>query len=167
MVLNVAGGPPIGRTNEHRDVGTATVTEVWESLARLQFDAAAAAAKGKKFVRIANSDERVAAGTDVSSPGGGGTNTVTPPPPPPDYGLPVHASMAMQRIWIRNDGDVPLHKCELRLLDNRHYLLSEPLGAKDDEAVMLFRFSQDGVHVDKPVDSLLVRCQEGEKTVRL
>lgn len=171
--LTVTGGPAIGRSTEHKDIGTATVVEVWESLARLQLDAAANATKGRKFVRVATSEDRVASGTDVSSPGAGATNTVVPVPlvavsaGPPEPALPVRVTMQMQRFWIHNDGDVPLHRCEMRLPDNRHYVLSGPLEAKDDEAVMLFRFSQDGVPLDKPLDQVLVKCTEGEKLVRL
>src|SRR4051812_4307355 len=42
-------GPTIGDTQERRRVGTATVLEVWGSLARVSLDADASKASGAKF----------------------------------------------------------------------------------------------------------------------
>jgi hypothetical protein len=173
-ILPVAGGNPIGKTGERRDVGSAKVVELWENLARLQLDGPATAAKGKRFVRVNGTDGAAldpvpppplpatpAASAPLDSP--------TPPPPTPgaEHSIQVHASMSLQRLYLRNDGKVPLHKCELRLPDNRHYVVTEPLAPQDEEAVMLFRFSQDGLPMDRPLDYVLVKCVEGEKSVRL
>jgi hypothetical protein len=162
QVLAVAGGPAIGKTNDHRDVGTATVAELWENLARLQLDDAAATAKGKKWVRLPEA-------TTPTSPNPSAAAS-TPPAPavsPAGKGLEIHAVLSLQRLYLHNDGKLPLHKCELRLPDNRHYYMSDGLAAGDQEAIMLFRFNQDGTPLDRPLDSLKVKCDEGERTIPL
>jgi hypothetical protein len=158
----VAGGAPIGNTNEHRDVGSATVQEVWESVARVELDAAATQAAGRKFVRLAEGVDAPAPSDAASPPPPPSSG---PKPPPPAAGMPVRAALALQRLTLYNDGDATLHDCELRLPDNRHYRLTSPLGAKDHEGIMLFRFNQDGVALDRPLDFVEVKCKEGVRTV--
>ena len=66
----------------------------------------------------------------------------------------------VQRITIYNDGTVNWMHCELRLPNNKHYLMPR-LQGHDQEGIMITRFTQDGTEVDKPLDSIQVKCDEG------
>jgi hypothetical protein len=103
-----------------------------------------------------------------------------PPPPPapaapaanPDASGHLTASAKLsgfkpvRRLTLFNNDKFDWKKCELRLTDNRRYLLPE-LTAHDSEAINLMRFVQDGVVYDVDVKSVTVHCAQGSAKVDL
>jgi tetratricopeptide (TPR) repeat protein len=81
--------------------------------------------------------------------------------------LQGHASLAgigpaaTHKVVVSNDGTTPWTQCDIRLPTNKHFVLDE-LEAGDSESIMLLRFKQDGSEFDKPVDSITVKCEQGE-----
>jgi hypothetical protein len=81
--------------------------------------------------------------------------------------LQGHASLggigpaATHKVVVSNDGTTPWTKCDIRLPTNKHFVLDE-LDAGDSESIMMLRFKQDGSELDKPVDSITVKCDQGE-----
>jgi hypothetical protein len=81
--------------------------------------------------------------------------------------LQGHASLAgigpaaTHKVVVSNDGTTPWTQCDIRLPTNKHFVLDE-LEAGDSESIMLLRFKQDGSEFDKPVDSIAVKCDQGE-----
>ncbi len=124
-------------------LGQAQVVEVWEHLARVELDASAA---GKApSARFAALGVRAGAGpSDVALKGRASLSGVGP----------------VKRLVVRNSGETAWSQCELRLPDNRRYLLSS-LAAGTSDGVMLVKFSQDGVHRDVELRSVSVRCAQG------
>jgi hypothetical protein len=70
----------------------------------------------------------------------------------------------VKQIAVFNDSDDKWTNCDLRLPTNQHYALKE-LTAKDQERVFLHMFKQDGVELDRPLDAITVKCDQG--SVRL
>jgi hypothetical protein len=68
-----------------------------------------------------------------------------------------------RQITVNNDGDTDWTGCELRLPTNKRYLLKF-LQAHDHESVVLPKFNQDGVELDKPLDQITVKCEQGTGT---
>ncbi len=66
----------------------------------------------------------------------------------------------VKRITIYNDGTVNWTHCELRLPTNQHYLM-DTLRGHDQDGIMITRFTQDGAALDKPLDALTVKCDQG------
>ena len=154
-------GDQIGDSGEYRTAGKATVLEVWENLARINLDEEAAKLKEVKHARVAKAAPKPAAATPAANP-----SAPTPPPAAPAGGrLNGHAAIngfgPAKRITLFNDSKDNWSHCDLRLPDNRHYLM-QSLKAGDSEAVSLPHFTQDGTAFDKPLDSLSVKCNEGE-----
>ncbi len=152
-------GDQIGDTGEYRTAGKATVLEVFENLSRVSLDEEAAKAKEIKKARIARSAAGPAktassgsSGSSGAAPSGGGG------------GLSGHATIMgfgpAKRITLHNDGKINWTRCDLRLPNNKRYQLAK-LNAGDSEAISLPNFNQDGVELDKPLDSLSVTCAEG------
>jgi eukaryotic-like serine/threonine-protein kinase len=151
-------GEKMDSAGQRRTVGTATIMEVWPAMSRVSLDDAARAAQGKKLARIVSVGEpsRVpAADPWVAFAGDGGAEV-----------LKGHAALAgagpeiAHKMVIYNDDARPWTNCELRLPDNKRYLLRR-LRAGDSETIMLFHFDQDGPAYDRPIDSVMVRCSEG------
>ena len=71
----------------------------------------------------------------------------------------------VQRITIHNDGTVNWSNCELRLPNNKHYKMAA-LRGNDSDGIMITRFVQDGVEIDKPLDSMVVKCDQGSATFK-
>ncbi len=71
----------------------------------------------------------------------------------------------VQRITIHNDGKINWTHCELRLPNNKHYLMPTLKGL-DQDGIMITRFVQDGAEVDKPLDTLSVKCDQGSATFK-
>jgi hypothetical protein len=145
-------GPASGKAAERKTLGTASVLEVFASLARVSLDRAAKAAPGDKYAQLrVKGSVRPASATNTGENGG----------------LKGHASMAgvgpeaAHKIVLYNDGDTPWSHCELRLPNNKRFVI-ERLRAGDSESVMLFKFNQDGTEYDRPLDSLSVKCDEGQ-----
>jgi len=94
-------------------------------------------------------------------------------PSPPNTAAPAggrlkgHASLggigpaATHKVVVSNDGTTPWTQCDIRLPTNKRFVLDE-LDAGDSESIMLLRFKQDGPEFDKPVDSVAVKCDQGE-----
>jgi hypothetical protein len=66
----------------------------------------------------------------------------------------------VQRITIYNDGNTNWNKCELRLPNNKHYMMPR-LQGHDQDGIMITRFTQDGAELDKKLDTITVKCAEG------
>lgn len=144
-VLKVLG-PRIGDTDERRAVGSATVMEVWETLARLKLDAEAEKHKGERFVALPKEQSQAEA---------------SPTQGPPRLRGHAEFSGLVKRLVVYNDGPGRWTGCELRFPNNKRYLMPK-LEAGDSETVMLMRFEQDGVPRALPLDWVRVRCKEGE-----
>jgi hypothetical protein len=133
-------GDKIGDTEERRVVGSAAVLEVWKTIARVNLDEKARSAEGEKFAQVG-------ADTQVSS------------------SLRGRASAAgvakLRRITVYNDSGVTWRNCDVRLPNNKRYVLSQ-LAPRSSEGIMLFRFNQDGVERDLPTTYVDVRCSNGE-----
>ena len=71
----------------------------------------------------------------------------------------------VQRITIHNDGTVNWYHCELRLPTNKHYLM-DSLRGNDQDGIMITRFTQDGPELDRPLDSIQVKCDQGQATFK-
>lgn len=67
----------------------------------------------------------------------------------------------VQRITIFNDGTVNWSNCELRLPTNKHYKMAA-LRGNDQEGIMITRFTQDGTELDKPLDAISIKCDQGQ-----
>ncbi len=147
-------GDQIGDTGEYRNGGKATVLEVWENLARVSLDDDAKKLKEVKHARVAKSAPRPASNPAThAAPEAGGAR------------LAGHATINgvafAKRITLSNDSKQNWTHCDLRLPNNRHYELAT-LRAGDSESISLPNFKQDGTEYDKPLDSLSVKCNEGE-----
>jgi hypothetical protein len=149
-------GDQIGDTGEYRTGGKATVLEVFENLSRVSLDEEAAKQKEIKKARIAKSAAvsrpAAATGTGGSAPAAGGA------------GLIGHATIMgigpAKRISVVNDSKINWTKCDLRLPTNKRYQMAK-LNAGESEGISFPNFHQDGVELDKPVDSITVNCAEG------
>ncbi|MHB8874665.1 MAG: hypothetical protein ACYC8T_13330 [Myxococcaceae bacterium] len=153
VVLPVLG-PTIGNTTERRTIGSATVLEVWETLARVSLDKAAAAFTGPKLARIAKTEGAAADPGAIEPP--------SPPPPPPAVTarLKGRATRVGPRFSIDNDNTFRWTNCDVRLPSNKRYLMNH-LEAGDHEAIMIMRFAQDGIQRDLPDSILTVTCDQG------
>lgn len=176
-------GDPIPTTKERRRAGTATVMEIWPSLARINLDDAARNDKAAK--KFASFEPKKRAPVPAPS---------APPPPPPaaapppaapapvaaaDAGVvkkptalppgtpPVikgHATFKGAGPWmvltLWNDEEVDWHNCSVSLPGNLVYQLKF-LRARDHESIALSNFVQSGPERDVPKDSVTVRCPHG------
>ncbi len=158
-------GPTIGDTQERRRVGTATVLEVWDSLARVSLDADATKESGTKFVELPKGGAKAKAAAGAS---GSTASPAAPEEQPSGSGksLKGRASATGPRITLYNDSNAAWTNCELRLPSNRRYILKQ-LGPHDSEGIMSLRFVQDGVPRDLPMDSVNVKCDQGERRFSL
>lgn len=133
-------GAKIGDTEERRVVGSAAVLEVWKTIARVNLDAAARGAEGEKFAQVGAEPAR-------------------------STGLRGRASASgvakLRRITIYNDSGTTWRNCDVRLPNNKRYVLSQ-LAPRSSEGIMLFRFNQDGVERDLPTTYVDVKCSNGE-----
>lgn len=151
-------GDPIPTTHERRHVGTATVMEVWPSLARLSLDEAAKADKtAKKFAAVEKRPPPLAP---------------SPPPLPPTAmqpasGLVGHATFNGAGRWklliLSNDEAKGWTRCALRLPGNLVYLL-DSLAGGDHESIALSNFELKGPERDLPIDFVTVSCLQGSGT---
>jgi hypothetical protein len=158
-------GPTIGGGTERRAFGSATVLEVWEKLARVSLNAAAKAEKGEKFAQVAGA-------TAAKGPSAKPAELSKPPDAPQADATPSLKGRAsssgagkLRRITVYNDGNTLWTNCDVRLPNNKHYVVPKLAGGAS-EGIMFFRFEQDGVAYDKPVDSVLVKCHEGTSRFR-
>jgi serine/threonine-protein kinase len=96
------------------------------------------------------------------------TAPATPPPPvvaePEPEPLRGKAELSgfgpVRRVIVYNREQRPWTKCELRLPNNKRYLLDK-LDAGDQNAIAMVKFRQDGVERDLELKSLTVTCAEG------
>ena len=161
-------GPPIADTKERRSIGTGTVVEVWGKLARVSLDAAALAAPAPKFARVEKEGKAAAPKASAGAPAAPAEASAAAEP---ERGsLRGHASvtgvggglgLGARRIILYNDSAANWTNCDLRLPNNKHYVLRS-LEAHRDEGIMLFRFEQDGTPRDIPIEWVNVRCNEGQ-----
>jgi len=68
---------------------------------------------------------------------------------------------ATHKVVINNDGPTLWTECDIRLPTNKHFVLKE-LAAGESESIMMMRFAQDGAELDRPLDSVDVKCEQGE-----
>ncbi len=166
-------GDRIADTNEYRVAGRANVLEVFETIARVSLDPAAQKVKNPKLAML-----QTAAKAERPAP----APLSAPPPPPKDPPNPKAWSADKDdtaagngllqgiarktggwigtRIIIKNTSSIRWNRCDVRLPDNRHYRI-DSLDPREEEGIMLTKFTQDGVHRDVAIDSVLVQCTEG------
>lgn len=172
-------GDLIPTTKERRRVGTATVMEIWPSLARINLDDAARADKTAKKFASFDAKRRAGVAAVVSPP------PPPPPPPPPsanldggraplrDTAAPTspagilrgHATFKGAGPWmvltLWNDESFDWSKCTVSLPGGLNYTLNQ-LKAGDRESIALSNFAQQGPERrDVPRDSVTVRCGQG------
>lgn len=133
-------GDKIGNTEERRVVGSAAVLEVWKTIARVNLDTGARSAEGEKFAQV-GSDTKVS----TSLRGRASASGVA----------------KLRRITVYNDSGVTWRNCDVRLPNNKRYILTQ-LAPRSSEGIMLFRFNQDGVERDIPSTYVDVKCSNGE-----
>jgi hypothetical protein len=133
-------GDKIGDTEERRVIGSAAVLEVWKTIARVSLDAKAKSVEGEKFAQV---------GAETKAP----------------TSLRGRASASgvakLRRITVYNDSGVTWRNCDVRLPNNKRYILTQ-LAPRSSEGIMLFRFNQDGVERDIPTTYVDVKCSNGE-----
>lgn len=169
-------GDKIAKTEERRRVGTATVMEVWPSLARVALDDAARADKAaKKFVSLGPAKAAAAQPPPPPPPPPPAADTGRKPlgaaPPPPPSGntaggpLKGHATFKGAGPWkllgLFNDENFQWTNCLLTLPGNLTYKLAS-LRANDRESIALSNFQQHGPEIDTPQTSVTVKCAEGQ-----
>jgi hypothetical protein len=88
-------------------------------------------------------------------------------PPMPVSNLPalkgrvtVAGAGDLRRITVYNSSNHDWHDCDVRLPNNKHYLLGD-LEEGDSEGIMFFRFEYDGVPKMAPLNQVFVICTEG------
>lgn len=149
-------GEPIGDTGEYRSAGSATVMEVWETIARVSLDEEAQKHPEAKKVRVGGKPAPAAATlpkaeeSSATGPAGGTLKGAAS----------VIGLGPAKQITVRNQGTVLWTNCDLRLPDNRHYKLAQ-LRGNDQERIFLHVFKQDGTELDRPLDSIVVKCDQG------
>ena len=150
-------GDKIGDTDEYRSGGKATVLEVWETLARVSPDEDAKKLKDIKFARLSSAPAAAAAPSAPQAVAAASAE-------PPAKALKGHAVLGgigpAKRITVYNDGTTKWTNCEVRLPNNRHYKMAQ-LNAADQDGIMITRFDQDGTELDRPLDGVMVRCDQG------
>ncbi|HZI13930.1 MAG TPA: hypothetical protein VE153_26415 [Myxococcus sp.] len=136
-------GDKIGNTEERRVVGSAAVLEVWRTIARVNLDEKARSTEGEKFAQV-------------------GADTATSKVSTSLRGRASASGVAkLRRITVYNDSGVTWRNCDVRLPNNKRYILAQ-LAPRSSEGIMLFRFNQDGVERDIPTTYVDVRCSNGE-----
>jgi tetratricopeptide (TPR) repeat protein len=68
---------------------------------------------------------------------------------------------ATHKVVINNDSATPWTECDIRLPTNKHFVLKE-LAPGESESIMMMRFAQDGAELDRPLDSVDLKCAQGE-----
>ncbi len=164
-------GEQIPTTKERRRAGTATVMEVWPSLARINLDDSARADKtAKKFASF----EGKARGNAPPPPPPAPPTPPAPPPAPPVVAaaperlpngiLRGHATFKGAGPWmvltLWNDEVFDWTKCNVALPGGLVYTLNN-LRAGDHDSIALSNFVQQGPQKDVPRDSVTVRCTQG------
>ena len=166
-----------------RPIGTAVVMEVWDGLARISLDTAAAAHKGQRLARArpvappppsAVGQPMVIPPSGVApppppppQPGGGGGGLTTAPTPQVAPQRALHARVQIsgglvdaRRFIIYNLDNFDWHGCKIRLPDGRGYDKMEELRANSDEGIMMFRF-EPGMALRDASGLVTVYCAEG------
>lgn len=154
-------GEKIGDTEEYRTGGKAIILEVWETVARISPDEEARKLKEIKLARIPVAAPAPAAAESVAK----GEPAPKADAAPAANTLKGRASFIgvgpAKRITLYNDSSSYWTRCELRLPNNKHFLLPN-LRPGDQESILYPRFKQDGAEVDRPLDWILVKCDEGQ-----
>ncbi len=65
-----------------------------------------------------------------------------------------------KRITLYNGGETGWANCEVRLPNNKRYKLGA-LKGRDYEGIMITRFNQEGTELDRPLDGVVVKCDQG------
>jgi len=163
-------GDLIATTTERRRAGTATVMEIWPSLARINLDEAARTDKTAKKLASFDAKRRPAAPPPPPAPAPTAGQPPPPAPPPaaparlPNNVLRGHAAYKGAGPWmvltLWNDEQFDWNKCSVSLPGGLVYTLKY-LRAGDHESIALSNFVQQGAVKDVPKDSTTVRCTEG------
>ena len=163
-------GDLIATTKEHRRIGTATVMELWPSLARLNLDEASRAATGKKFAGVEGGG--LAAVPPPAPPPAPAPRTPPAPAPPPSRSGQL-AGRALYRgvghwmaLQLVNNDPFPWNNCLIELPGRLFYNLSG-LRSGDHETIARSNFRQEGRDLDIPVTWVRVTCAEGASTFAL
>jgi hypothetical protein len=169
-------GDLIPTTKERRRAGTATVMEIWPSLARINLDDAAKSDKAAKKFATFEPKRRGGAAAQPTPPPAPPPAAAAPPPPPPPAAAPKpaaptpggiikgHARFKGAGPWmvltLWNDEAFDWTKCQLSLPGGLIYTLNL-LKAGDHESIALSNFVQQGPERDIPRESVTVRCLQG------
>jgi hypothetical protein len=156
-------------------VGTATVMEVWPSLARINLDDRARSDKSStKFVVVGAKGEP----TPPPPPPPPSSSAAQPPPPPPpppvappppaSTGFRGHATFKGAGRWkllgLTNDTQEKWTRCTVTLLPtNSSYVLPE-LAPQDRESIAWSNFAPQNYDVEP--SSVRVACAQGNATFR-
>ncbi len=165
-------GDLIATTTERRRAGTATVMEIWPSLARINLDEAARADKtAKKLASFESKRPKAAVPPPPPLPPSAAAPPVAPAAVPttaqtrlPNNVLRGHAAYKGAGPWmvltLWNDEQFDWNKCSVTLPGGLTYTMKF-LRAGDHESIALSNFVQQGAAKDVPKDSTTVRCAEG------
>jgi hypothetical protein len=138
------------------EVGSATVMEVFAAKSRVSLDEGAKAHPAAKKVRL-GAPTAAKGEVAVAAP-------AAPAPADASGSLKGHATIfgfgPAKQITLYNESDGKWTNCDLRLPTNQHFPLAE-LRNDDQERIFLHRFKQDGVELDRPLDTLQVKCDQG------
>lgn len=174
-------GDLIATTKERRRAGTATVMEIWPSLARVNLDEAARADKAAKKYASFEPRKRVQVPTVLTAPPP--PPTAAPAPASKDAGraplkdpdakpanpnaapvLKGHATFKgagpFMVLSLFNDEAFDWNTCNLSLPGGLVYTLPH-LRAGDRESIALSNFVQQGPEREAIRDSVTVRCKQG------
>jgi hypothetical protein len=155
-------GDRIGDTAEYRTAGSATVMEVWDNVSRVALDAEAKKHPEAKHVRLAASGSGKGSAKEAKSDKGEKAEKAEKTEEA--AGLKGSAKIIgfgpARQITVNNNGTTNWSNCELRLPTNKRFKVAA-LKAGDHESVVLPKFEQDGVEHDKPLDVLMVKCDQG------
>ena len=164
-------------SKDGKAIGSAVTLEVWEALARVKLDEPAEKFTGTKRVLLGGAGQEAAISERAGEPK---PEAAEDADDEEDDSKPVAARDLRGRasvigIWqgkrltVENASRTDWHHCRLRLPDQRRYELGD-LAHHDSEHVMLFRFEGGNGPFstsDKPLDSVLVKCDEGSARLRL
>jgi hypothetical protein len=163
-------GDPIGNTGEYRSAGSAVVMEVWGSLARVSLDEEAKKHAEAKLVELLGgsaSSAKSAKSAPAAKPEANvaDAKAVEAAVPPVGGTLQGKAMIEgfgpMKQVVLTNNGKFDWTNCDLRLPTNmKHHLPLIKANGGYDTAV-LPAFKQDGVVYDRPLDRIIVKCDQG------
>ncbi|MHB8876141.1 MAG: hypothetical protein ACYC8T_20825 [Myxococcaceae bacterium] len=146
-------GDKIGDTSERRRIGTATVMEVWDTLARINLDGAAKADGAAAKFAAAGQAKPAAQAAAAKASGGKAEGALR--------GYVTFKGFARWKILkLYNQTGFDWTGCTLRMNDGRSYKLAK-LKKNDAESIANSNFVAPGPEKDSDPTSVQVTCTEG------